>query len=332
MMRYTTGCSSGVAQSGAAFYEEGDAVFWAQADGGVESHVEGCSEGWPQPPVACDGGEGEDTLHPGKAFADALTTAPCEWKEGEARARLCGLFGVGGETVGIEAERFRVEARVAVNDKLRSRNDVSRLDFITGDLVRLGTGADGDPDGRVETKDLGEDLGGVWEAAVVVGGGGAAAKDGDGFFVEASLNVLMLGKGPESEAECVRGGLVASEDDGQAFVTDLLVGHGVGGVFWVDGLEEHGEKIAAIAGVSAALIDHGINDRVEVGFALPDALHRWDGEALDDVGERHEGERKKPHERVDCRGDALNLFAGLNVKIEKASADDAEGELQHVVV
>ncbi|HTF66761.1 MAG TPA: hypothetical protein VK638_29160 [Edaphobacter sp.] len=43
MMRYTTGCSSGVAQSGAAFYEEGDAVFWAQADGGVEVYAEGCT-------------------------------------------------------------------------------------------------------------------------------------------------------------------------------------------------------------------------------------------------------------------------------------------------
>jgi hypothetical protein len=125
---------------------------------------------------------------------------------------------------------------------------------------------------------------------------------------------------------------VASEDDGEAFVADLLIGHGVGGVFGVDGLEEHGEKIAAIAGGSAALIDHGIDDGVEVGFALPDALHRWDGETLGDIGERHEGEWKKPHERVDCRGDALNLFAGLNVKVEEASADYAEGELQHVVV
>jgi len=282
-----------------AFYEEGDAVFWAQADGGVEGYAEGCSEGWAQPPVACDGGEGEDTLHPGKAFADALTTAAAEWKEGEARTRLCGLFGVGREAVGIEAERVRVEARVAVNDKLRSGNDVSLLDFVACNLVRLGAGADGDPDGRVETKDLGEDLGGVREAAVVVGGGGAVAKDGDGFVVKASLNVLVLGKAPKGEAEGVGRGLVPSEDDGEAFVTDLLVGHDVGGVFGVDDLEEHGEEIAAIAGGSAALIDHGIDDGVEIGFALPDPLHRWDGETLDDVGERHEGERKKPHERVD---------------------------------
>lgn len=59
--------------------------------------------------MVCDGGEGEDALHPGKAFADALTTAAGEWKEGEARTQLCGLFGFGRETVGVEAKRFRVE-------------------------------------------------------------------------------------------------------------------------------------------------------------------------------------------------------------------------------
>ncbi len=104
----------------------------------------------------------------------------------------------------------------------------------------------------------------------------------------------------------------------KALIADLLVGHGVGGVFGVNGLEEHRKQIATIAGGSAALVDHGIDDGVEVGFSLPDALHRRDGETLDNVGERHECEGKKAHECVDRGGDALNLFARLNIKVEKA--------------
>jgi len=41
-------------------------------------------------------------LHPGEGFADALAAASAEWEVGELRPRG---FGLGGEAVGIEAQR-----------------------------------------------------------------------------------------------------------------------------------------------------------------------------------------------------------------------------------
>jgi hypothetical protein len=103
-----------------------------------------------------------------------------------------------------------------------------------------------DPHGRIEAQGLCEVLPDEWEACVVRGGGGLGAEDCARFFVQALLPLGMKRGEPEREAEAVGGGLVAGEQEGEAFVAHLAIGHAAGAAFGIDGLEEHGEQIALV--------------------------------------------------------------------------------------
>ena len=60
-----------------------------------------------------DRGQQQDALHPGEGLADAAARARPEREVGEAGPRRLGL---GREALGVEAQRIRPEARVAVDD------------------------------------------------------------------------------------------------------------------------------------------------------------------------------------------------------------------------
>ena len=93
-------------------------------------------------------------------------------------------------------------------------------------IVGLGAGAAAEhPDGGVEAHGFGEDHVGEAEVGIVGGSGLAVAEDANGFVVALLLDFGVFGKQPEGEGEGVGGGLVAGEQDGEALVADLLVGH-----------------------------------------------------------------------------------------------------------
>ena len=184
-----------------------------------------------------------------------------------------------------------------MDGELRGEESGAGGDGVAGDLVRGDAHPGGDPDGWIEAHGFGEDLGGEGEVGVVRGGwiaggvGCVRAEDGAGFFVELLLGFGVGGEEIEGEGEGVGGGLVAGEEDGDALVVDLLVGHlicrglGVsGGVFEVGGGEEHGEEVAAVGGagwLGAALGDHAVDEGVEVELAALEPAHGGDGQALD---------------------------------------------------
>ncbi len=80
----------------------------------------------------------------------------------------------------------------------------------------------------------------------------------------------------------------------------------------------------------ATLADEGVDEGVELGFALTDARHEGQREAHDMPREGQKGERQEAHEGVDGGGDVARF--GFDVGIEEAFADDAQREQQHVVM
>ena len=137
--------------------------------------------------------------------------------------------------------------------------------------------------------------------------------------MQRALDPGILGEQVDGEREGVCRGLVTSQNDGDALVVKLLVGH-AGGRFRsglgravaggcasllrcvrirVGGVEQHRKQVAAIGGVGAALGDHAVDQLVKVSLAAPEPLHGGNREALDLAGEREKGQGNKAHERVD---------------------------------
>ena len=77
------------------------------------------------------------------------------------------------------------------------------------------------------------------------------------FVVQTLLPFGMERGEPEGETEAVGRGFMTGEQQGEAFVADLAIGHAAGLAFGVDGGKEHGEQVALVDVAGAALPDRG---------------------------------------------------------------------------
>src|SRR5260370_161097 len=212
---------------------ENGGIAGAKGDLGLRDGWDGAEVG--HAPALGDGGDGEDALHPGEAFADALAAAAAEGEVGEFGA---SGFVLGGEAVGVEAEGIGEILRRAADDVLAEEEVGSGWDAVGAEGDRLGGHAAHGPGGWVEAHGFGEDLVGVAGGGGVGQGGeallGAGAEDGVQFGVELGFDFGVLAEEVPGPGEAVGYGLVAVEEDGEDLVAVLLVGHaGMLGIFFV---------------------------------------------------------------------------------------------------
>jgi hypothetical protein len=142
------------------------------------------------------------------------------------------------------------------------------------------------------------------------------------------LHFGMICEQPQGETKGIGGRLVSGEQQGETFIAHLAVGHLPGVFFRIDGIDEHGEQIAAVAWIGAPALDHAVDHGGELGLAAADAAYEWKRKAKDLIGKRQERERKEAHECVDSRRDPFHL--AFHGSVEEALAYDAQGEQQHV--
>src|SRR5216683_57774 len=154
-----------------------EGIAGAEGDLGLDFGRSGAEVG--HAPALGYGGDGEDALHPGEALADALAAAAAEGEVGEFGA---SGFVLGGEAVGVEAERVGEVLRGAADDVLAEEEVGSGWDAVGAEGDGLGGHAAHGPGGWVEAHGFGEDLLGVAEGGVVGEGGeacfAAGAEDG----------------------------------------------------------------------------------------------------------------------------------------------------------
>src|ERR1700722_20183148 len=101
----------------ASLHKQRNPMFGTKADGRVHGDLRRRARQQAEAPVPDDGREREHALHPRESFADALTAARSERKEGKARTYLRVLL-LGGEALRIEAKRIGEEARIAMHNEL----------------------------------------------------------------------------------------------------------------------------------------------------------------------------------------------------------------------
>jgi hypothetical protein len=317
--------------AGEELHHEG--IAWAEGDLGLR-------DGWggvdvAHAPALGEGGDGEDALHPGEAFADALATATAKGEVGEFRA---GGFGFWGEAVGVEAEGIGKVLGVAADDVLAEEEVCAGGDSVGAKLNGCGGHAAHGPGGWIEAHGFGEDLFGVAEGGVVGEGGEAllraGAEDGVEFGVEFGFDVGVLAEEVPGPGEGVGYGLVAGEKDGEDFVADLLVGHAgvlAGGVgLLVAAAEEHGEEIATVGFAAfcgfAMLVDEAVDGGVEAALGAAKLHDAGDGEVEEGFDFREgDDEVVDAHDGVDFVVDAADVGGDLGV--EEGAGDDFEGEL-----
>ena len=223
----------------------------AEIDGGGDGEFRGRAWGGPESPCAADGGEDEDTFHPGEGLADALAGASAEGEVAEFVPGGAGLAAavavtaavmdiaagggprcvavLGVEAAGLEAIGLGPEAGVAVDDDLRGEQVGAGWDGEAAELVRLGAGgAAQDPDRRVEAHAFGKDHVAIAQGWIIGCCGWAVAEYANGFVVKLVLGLGVFGEQPERKAEGVGGSFMAGKHDGEAFVAYLFVAHAVG--------------------------------------------------------------------------------------------------------
>ena len=140
-----------------------------------------------------------------------------------------------GEAIGIVAFGVGPPAGIVMDDDLRGDEHRALRDGEAAEGVGLGRGARRDPHRRIEAQGFCEVLPGERETRVVRCGGGLGGEDCARFFMQALLPLRVERGEPEREAEAIGGGLVAGEQEGEAFVAHLAIGHAAGAAFGIDG-------------------------------------------------------------------------------------------------
>ncbi len=149
-----------------------------------------------------------------------------------------------GEALGVEALGVLPEVGVALRGVGRQKRERAGLEGVRADAQRRLDAARDEPHGRREAQRLAEHHARVREARIVVGGGGAVAEHGVELRVERSADLRRAREPRPRPREEVGGGLVSGAEDGDHLVAELLVGHGLAGLF-VARLDEHAEKLSA---------------------------------------------------------------------------------------
>ena len=118
----------------------------------------------------------------------------------------------------------------------------------------------------------------------------------------------MPGGQPEGEGKCIRGGLMACEEDGEGFVSNLLVGHRAGLVFCC---EQHAQQVISECSGGAAIADDAINEVVQIREGAAHCRYGPDWKFLKQRGARKQCEGKVVVE--DLHGVDEGLDAGVDV-------------------
>jgi len=148
------------------------------------------------------------------------------------------------------------------------------------------------------------------------------------FLLDLLILLRMLAEQIPGPGEGSGGGFMPCHKEGQALGHHLLIAHGL--VIFVSGLQQDGEKIIALCRVVAPLINEALNAVAQNLHSFVSTTIAWRRPTIWQRPERRDTMREIRH--GDGHGRAKFIGFGKDIGVKERFADDAHGEIGHVLI
>lgn len=234
----------------------------------------------------------------------------------------------GKPAIRVEAEGVVEAFGASVGHPLHEQQGLPLAKSITAELEILQQLPSNRIDRREEAHRFFDDPLGRLESGVVVCGRTSAAKHGDRLFMHACLDLWISRQQVHGVGKRNRSGLMASQEERDALVPELLVAHSRASL--VLRAEKGAEEITAVLSALATLFDDLRYDSIHVPHGSSEPPHSWGGPPVGGL----DGALENGVVEITDDLEGITDLSGspANVRVKQGASDDVQRELGHPFV